>query len=447
MPKVGLTMSEGTIAQWHKQEGEAVRKGDVLFTFETEKSTLEFESPFEGVLQRILVPAGQVTPCLTPVASIVMAAETPGDPLTRVLQPPTPSPVPATASRDREPAAGRPVSPRARLRARELHVEVSAVTGSGPDGTVLERDVLAYHQKLTVSGPEVRITPLAQRVASELGVDLASVQGSGPAGHITRDDIARSAEHAAQEQFAPAHAAAHAPAPAQDEGEGELQPLTAARHVTAQRTAESARTIPHVTLTTEADATALVSAREQLNTELAEITPNEKLSYNALLVAIVGRTLREHPELNASWDERGILLHHGIHVGVAVDTSRGLYVPVVRDATRPLMQLHRDLTDLVARAQAGTLIGDELAGGTFTITNLGMFEIDAFTPIINAPQAGILGVGRIVGKPVARGEQVVVRQMMALSLSFDHRVVDGAPAARFLQRVKALIERPFALLA
>jgi pyruvate dehydrogenase E2 component (dihydrolipoamide acetyltransferase) len=130
-----------------------------------------------------------------------------------------------------------------------------------------------------------------------------------------------------------------------------------------------------------------------------------------------------------------------------VDTPRGLYVPVVRDATRPLMQLHRDLTNLVARAQAGTLTGDELAGGTFTITNLGLFEIDAFTPIINPPQAAILGVGRIVGKPVAHGEQVVVRQMMALSLSFDHRVVDGAPAARFLQRVKALIERPFALLA
>jgi pyruvate dehydrogenase E2 component (dihydrolipoamide acetyltransferase) len=441
MPKVGLTMTEGTIAQWHKQEGEAVRKGDVLFTFETEKSTLEFESPFEGVLQRILVPAGQVTPCLTPVASIVMAAETPGDPLAHAPQPPAPSPVPATASLDKTPATGRPISPRARLRARELHVELSAVTGSGPDGTVLERDVLAYHQKLTVSGPEVRITPLAQRVASELGVDLAAVQGSGPAGRITRDDIARTAERAAQEQHAPASA------PAQDAGEGELQPLTAARRVTAQRTAESARTIPHVTLTTEADATVLVSAREQLNAELVETSPHEKLSYNALLVAIVGRTLREHPELNASWDERGIRLHRGIHVGVAVDTPRGLYVPVVRDATRPLMQLHRDLTDLVARAQAGTLIGDDLTGGTFTITNLGMFEIDAFTPIINPPQAGILGVGRIVGKPVAHGEQVVVRQMMALSLSFDHRVVDGASAARFLQRVKALIERPFALLA
>ena len=169
-------------------------------------------------------------------------------------------------------------------------------------------------------------------------------------------------------------------------------------------------------MTTEADATALVSAREQLNAEL-----KEKVSYNALLIAIVARALREHPQLNAYWDDGKVGLYQAINIGVAVDTPRGLYVPVVRDATRPLIQLHRNLSDLLARALAGAVTGDDFAAGTFTITNLGMYEIDAFTPIINQPQAAILGVGRILGKPVARGEQVVVRQMMTLSLIGNFR--------------------------
>ncbi len=397
MPKVGLTMTEGTITQWHKREGERVGKGELLFTFETEKSTLEYESPLEGVLARILVPVGQVTPCLAPVADIDRQS---------------PASIPHA-----------PVSPRARLRARELGIDIATVPASGPGGVVLERDVLACTERQ--SGAAARTTPVAQRAAAELGVDLAAVKGSGPGGRITREDVDRAAESRRQPPSPPPN----------------LQALTPARRITAQRTAESARTAPHVTLTTEADATALVSAREQLIAELGE-----KVSYNALLVAIAARALKEHPQLNASWAEGGIALHNHIAIGVAVDTPRGLYVPVVPDASSPLVQIHRVLTELLARTLAGTAGNDDFSGGTFTITNLGMYEIDAFTPIVNQPQCAILGVGRIAGKPVARGEQVVVRQMMTLSLSFDHRVVDGAPAAQFLQRIKALIERPFALL-
>jgi len=399
MPKVGLTMTEGSIVQWHKRAGDYVQKGELIFTFETEKSTLEFESPFEGVLENILVSVGQVTQCFVPVAVVSPTSN---------LQSPISN-------------LSRPISPRARLRAREKGIDVNAVIGSGPDGVVLERDVLAYQSQPSAA----RATPLAERMAVELGVDLATIIGTGRDGLITREDV---------------EAIGAVPRDSPDAGT-ELQTLTAARRVTAQRTAESARNVPHVTVTTEADATALVSAREQLNAEL-----NEKVSYNALLIAIVARALREHPQLNAYWADGSVGLYKAINVGVAVDTPRGLYVPVVRDATRPLIQLHRDLTDLLARTLAGTISGDDFANGTFTITNLGMYEIDAFTPIINQPQAAILGVGRILGKPVARGEQMMVRQMMTLSLSFDHRIVDGAPAAKFLQRVKALIERPFALI-
>ena len=405
MPKVGLTMTEGSIVQWHKRVGEYVQKGELIFTFETEKSTLEFESPFEGVLENILTPIGQVTQCFVPVAVIGEKSE---------VRLHSPISNPQSLSSD----LPRPISPRARLRARDKGIDLSAVRGSGPDGVVLERDVLAYQ-------PKPAATPVAERMAAELGIDLTTITGTGRDGLITREDIST---------------VEAVPRGSPDAG-AILQTLTMVRRVTAQRTAESARNAPHVTVTTEADATALVSAREQLNAEL-----NEKVSYNALLIAIVARALREHPQLNAYWADGSIGLYQAINVGVAVDTPRGLYVPVVRDATRPLIQLHRDLADLLARTLAGTISGDDFANGTFTITNLGMYEIDAFTPIINQPQAAILGVGRILGKPIARGEQVVVRQMMTLSLSFDHRIVDGAPAAKFLQRVKALIERPFALM-
>ena len=219
------------------------------------------------------------------------------------------------------------------------------------------------------------------------------------------------------------------------------QTLRGLRAVIAERLSASWRERPHVTLTTEADATNLVSARQQVIAEL-----DEKVSYDAFIVTLVARALREQPHVNVRLTEDGTEQLAEINVGVAVDTERGLLVPVVRDvASKNLLQVHRTLRELVERALAGRSLPDDLTGGTFTITNLGVYEIDGFTPIINPPESAILGVGRIVPKPVAVDRQIVVRDMMALSLSFDHRVLDGAPAARFLQRVKQLVERPFAL--
>ncbi len=405
MPKVGLTMTEGTIVQWHKREGELVQRGEPLFTFETEKSTLEHESPESGVLRRILVPAGQTVPCLTPVAVLDENATT------------TP----------RQATEQKLASPRARRRAAELGVDLSLVKPTGTGGIVRERDVL-------VAATHARATPLAQKRAAELGVDLATVQGSGPEGKITREDVERAA----------AQRHGQGAAPALPEGEW----VSSVRLAIARRLAQAAATIPSVTLMTEADATALVDAREQLSAELGE-----KVSYNALLMLICARALREHPQLNASWVEMPdgkarILRHDAVHIGLAVDTPRGLLVPVLRDVhVRSLREVHHALSELVARAREGKVSPDELSGSTFTITNLGMFDVDGFTPLINPPEAAILGVGRIAKKAVpAQEDRIVVRSKLTLSLTFDHRVVDGAPAAAFLQRLCRLIERPFALM-
>jgi pyruvate dehydrogenase E2 component (dihydrolipoamide acetyltransferase) len=411
MPKVGLTMTEGTVVHWHKREGDRVRKGEPLFTFETEKSTLDYEAPASGTLSRILVAEGCTVPCLTPVAlleDIVDACERSEAPLRR------------------------PCSPRARMRAKALGVDLNQVVGSGPGGAIRERDVLAAAQ------PAARATPLAKRLAEELGISLSEVAGSGPSGRITREDVAR----AAQAQRAAAEPAADPP---------RVHPLTPAQRVTAQRLAANAQAAPHVTLFTEADATHLVAAREQLSAEL-----NEKVSYSALFIAICARALKEHPHVNASWaaqlpdrpDQPGVVWHSAIHIGIAVDTPEGLLVPVLRDAgAKSLAQIHRESADLVARALSGQLQPDELRGSTFTITNLGMFEVDGFTPILNLPEAAILGIGRLAKKPaVLEDGSIAARTLLTLSLTFDHRVMDGAPAARFLQRVKQLVERPFALL-
>ncbi len=455
MPKVGLTMTEGSIVQWHKRPGDFVRKGELIFTFETEKSTLDYESPYEGILTSILVPAGQVTPCLMPVAAIGKEIASGGQTSEVRGQKPAEenakhATIQSSASNPQSPISYLS-SPRARLRAREKAIDIHAVSGSGPGGIVLERDVLAFQKPQPAMA---RATPVAERMAAELGIDLATIHGTGRDSLITKEDVEAIGQLSDGSDQKTGDAVADIPHDRSDasgiatlktvgspDAPTTLQSLTVARRITAQRTADSARNAPHVTVTTEADATALVSAREQLNAEL-----DEKVSYNALLIAIVARALREHPQLNARWADGSVALYQSINIGVAVDTPRGLYVPVVRDAMRPLIQLHRDLRELLSRTLAGNVSGDDFAAGTFTITNLGMYEIDAFTPIINQPQAAILGVGRIVPKPVARGEQVVVRQMMTLSLSFDHRVVDGAPASKFLQRIKSLIERPFALL-
>ncbi len=438
LPKLGQTMEEGTIVEWLKKEGEAVSQGETLFTVETDKAVLEVEATTTGYLRRILVPAGQKMPVLTVVAIITTAAdeslegyqgagrpEVGEQPV--AVQPATRQAAPV------EPGAGRVLaSPRARKTAREKGVDLALVAGSGPGGRIVEKDVLAYAEQMAVQPPlpaeeRVKVTPLAAKAAQALGVDLGMVSGTGVSGRIMRADVE-------------AAAAATPPPPA--------VPVAGLRRIIAERMAASHQTTARVTLVTEADATALVEVRERLKTAV-EGEWGFAPGYNDLLGLIVARALREFPYMNArlSQDGQSIERLPAINLGMAVDTERGLLVPVIRNADQKgLRAFGTEFRALVERARAGKALPDDLTGGTFTITNLGMYEIDAFTPIINLPEIAILGVGRIQPKPVVHNGEIVARQMWTLSLTFDHRVVDGAPAARFLQRIKQLVENPYLLL-
>jgi pyruvate dehydrogenase E2 component (dihydrolipoamide acetyltransferase) len=437
LPKLGQTMEDGAIIEWVKQEGEPVKRGDVLFTVESDKATLEVEATTRGFLRKILVHEGQTVPVLTVVALVTreadediseyQAASEPGQEAETPTQAPQPvAPEPAQTT-ERIFA-----SPRARKTAREKGIDLALVTGTGPDGRIVEQDVVNY----AASRPKA--TPVAVKTADALGVDLAIVSGTGVRGRIMKEDVIA----AAAPVLTPA-----VPVPAEAPA-GESVPMTGLRRIIAEHMAASAAQTARVTLVTEADATAFVEVREQLKTSVSEewgFAPG----YNDLLGLIVARALREFPYMNARLGADGTVIERLPHVnlGMAVDTDRGLLVPVIRDADQKgLRDFGTEFRALMERARAGKSLPDDLAGGTFTITNLGMFDIDAFTPIINLPEAAILGVGRIQPKAVVKDGEIVARQMWTLNLAFDHRLVDGAPAARFLQRIKQLVENPYLLL-
>ena len=439
MPKLGLTTTHGTITEWLKAPGDAVKAEETLCTYETEKVTLELPSPADGILAEILVPAGETVAVGTPLCVVETAGERQRSTVGR-----------QAAQREGPIVA----TPKARALARQLGVDLGRVRGSGPAGRIQVADVAAagapaeegvHREREEVVGAqrEIRATPLARRIAAAEGLDLSRIVGSGPDGTITREDVeaelGRRSAGAGRPTTVGAQPAAVAPAP-----EETVVPLTTLRRVIGERMSQSAFSAPHVTLFTEAEATNLVSARNQLNEELAS---RAKISYNALFAALVARALKEHPHLNSRLEPDGIHLIPAINIALAVDTERGLVTPVLRNVDRlSLTAIQAGYEELIGRALAGKSLPEDFADGTFTITNLGALEVDGFTPIINPPQAAILGIGRIVEKPVAREAAVVVRPMVTLSLSFDHRIVDGAPAGRFLQRIKQLVERPMALV-
>ncbi len=356
-------------------------------------------------------------------------------------------------------------SPRARKAARERGIDVAALTGSGPHGRIVERDVLAARGGQANRGDGGRViatpgdggrviaTPMARRAAADLGVELSVVRGSGPGGRVVEADVRRVVAVAdvdagmghAQADAIMSVAVAH---PIDAEENGEIVPLTTMRRVTAARMAESARGVARVTLFMDVDATEMVRLRGQLAPEFEH--KGVHLSYDVLIARGCALALAEFPHLNAAWVEgQGVRRYARVHIGVAVALEpEGLVVPVLRDtADHPLLTLARSLGEMVARARAGALDPAEMRGGTFTITNLGNSGIRAFTPIVNPPQAGILGVGAIRPTAAFVEGRWEPRSELTLSLSFDHRVIDGFPAARFLARLRDLLQRPYALVA
>jgi pyruvate dehydrogenase E2 component (dihydrolipoamide acetyltransferase) len=477
MPRLGWNMETGSLGEWLKQPGERVEAGDLLFTVEGDKATQEVEALDGGTLYippgapgpGIEVPVGTLLGYLLLEGEAPPASAQPGygppagaQPIAAQpgAGPPTAAPLPAgsetpalapqpvaTAAGRASTAAVPAISPRARRVARELGVNWVGLAGSGRTGRIRERDVRAAAARAArtspVSQPAVeRISPLARRLAAELGVDVDALAARLPGKRIERADVEAAAIQARKPVSEPAAPAAPAGLPG-----GTLTPVSAVRRLIAARMAGSAQSAAAVTLTTEADATELVRLRRELNEADKRPVP----SYNDLFARLIAEALLEHPGVNARFEGDAILQPDTVNIGLAVDTDRGLLVPVLRDVQgKSLRQIAAESAALVERARTGQIGPDELRGGTFTITNLGMYDIDAFTPIINLPECAILGVGRIVPKQVvvdADAGRVAIRHMVFLSLTFDHRLVDGAPAARFLQCVKQYVERPYLWLA
>jgi pyruvate dehydrogenase E2 component (dihydrolipoyllysine-residue acetyltransferase) len=431
VPPLGTTVDTVTLVKWYNGEGEAVTKGSPLFAIETDKATLDVEAPGSGVLRRVLAQVGDAVKALSCIALITSPEEELAE------SAPVAPPIAAVAAPElarqlhlRHAAGGGVgrvfISPRARRLAEEHKVSMAELHGSGPEGAIIERDVRAHLAARSVPA----ITPVAQRMAEQAGLDWGRLTGSGAGRRVTREDVERA--------LSPAEAV---PDLTVANESIETIPMRGVRSIIAERMRRSTVETARVTLAAQADATALVALRQQLAKDGVIV------SYNDVFIYVLSRALREHPQLNTSMDGDTIKVWRRIHVGLAVDTERGLLVPVVRDAdTKGLAQLGQETQQMIERAQAGRSTPDDLSGGTFTLTNLGMYGIDAFTPIINLPECAILGVGRITRQPVMIGDRVVGRHTVWLSLSFDHRLVDGAPAARFLQRVVQLVERPHLLM-
>jgi pyruvate dehydrogenase E2 component (dihydrolipoamide acetyltransferase) len=447
MPRLGWNMEVGTLATWRKHDGETVAIGEILFEVESDKAVQELEALESGVLR--IPPDSPVLGAQVPVGTVLAYLVKPGEAVPFQTKPAAgapalpaeyraPAPAPAAEALHREGRMQPAVSPRAAHVAGELGVNWKMLTGSGRTGRIVERDVrqaAALRPAAVDATSSARVSPVARRVAEALGVDLAQLAARQPGKRIERTDVEAAARGAAQPE-APAPKAA---APAG----GRTVPISQVRRVTAERMAAAAHTTAPVTLTTEADATELVRLRQQLKGNGASVVP----SYNDLLAKLAAQALTEHPQLNARFEGDAIVQPAAVNIGIAVDTERGLWVPVVRDVqAKSLRQVAEAAARLIEQVRSGHVSPDDLQGGTFTITNLGMYEIDAFSPIINLPECAVLGVGRIVAKQVVvdpEMERVTIRRMMSLSLTFDHRLVDGAPAARFLQQIKLYVEKPY----
>ncbi len=408
MPQLGLTMEEGTVAQWLKQEGDTVAKGDVLLEITTDKLTSEIESEADGVLLKIVAKEGEDVPVKGLLGYIGEAGETVGDA------------APAAA-----PAAAAPAP---------AEVPVAAP---------------APAPAAKADGSRIRISPLARKTAAKLGVDYQNLAGSGPSGRIVQKDILAAAEAAKQQPAPVAEAPAAAPAPAAKSGELELMDgdevvkLAGMRKVVAERMAKSAREIPTVTQNVKIDVTKLVAFRKQINE-----TSGQKFSMNDFILKAVANALRANPHILVSIDGNQIIKRAHVNLGMAVALDDGLIVPVIRDADKlSLSQISATAKDLAVRARENKLAMDEYKGSTFTISNLGMFGVETFDPIINQPDAGILGVCAVQDELDMDDEgKIFKKQVMRISFTFDHRLIDGAVAAKFELAIKELLEDPMRIL-
>ncbi len=439
MPKFGQMTEESTITEWCKKEGDKIAKGEILFHVETDKSVMEVESFAEGTLLKIVVPAGVAVPVQSTIAFI----GNPGEPIPAVTAAPPPAPkaaeqAPAAKPTPAAPAAPAPraaaapavtapvapvlapqpaapaapgrlkISPRAASLAEKCVIDAANIRGAGPDGRIVEKDVKAHLAAHNYD--QLRISPTAKTVAAKEKLDILTIQGTGDSGRITVADVER--------------ALAERP-----------KPMNRMRQVIAQRLTQSIVTQPHFYVTVSADMTGLIAYRNQLKAAGAPHTVTDFISQAVVL------TLQEFPVVNSSCDGKSTRWHGHVNLGLAVSIEGGLVVPVIRNAGQlTLMEICALSKQLADKARAGKLTPDDMSGGTFTISNMGMMNVENFHAIINTGEGGILAIASAMKQPVVRDDKVVVRSIMKMTLSVDHRLIDGAVGAQFANAVKAKLE-------
>jgi len=422
MPALGMAQETGTLIQWLKSAGDSVTKGEPLMEIETDKATVEIEAPASGILSSIIAQAGDVIPVGQRIALILAPGEVDSETPLHARSAPASSPKSDSTS---QPLTATPVA--ARLAA-EYNLDITQIKPTS--GQIRKEDVLAFLKEeggrmKDEASSHVLASPKARRLGQERGIDLRTITGTGPNGAVIVSNL---------------------PVPNSQvslpNNEGETLTTTRIWHVMVQRLTQAWTTIPHFYLIREVNASRLVAWREKVQNNSAE-----KITFTDLFVRLTAVALRKYPRLNASWQNDNIILNADINIGLAVAVEDGLVVPVMHRADElNLAQLSARRSEIVARAQAGKLSLDDLSGGTFTISNLGMYGVDAFNAIVNPPQAAILAVSRIADRVVALNGQLAVQPMLTFSLPCDHRVVDGARGAQFLQTLADLVEEPLQLL-
>ncbi|MDN5351867.1 MAG: hypothetical protein PWQ12_786 [Clostridiales bacterium] len=450
MPKAGMAMEEGTVVKWLKKEGETVEKGEPLLEIITDKVNMEIEAEISGTLLKILADEGEVLPVMTVIGYI----GAPGEAL------PEEKNAPSTASEtvvQSNPEAKAPVSgadlaadeattgfegglratPASRKLAREAGIALSRVAGTGPKGRIQKSDVEAYLAD-EGSAESTHVSALAKRISDAEGIDLSQVKGTGHAGKVMSRDVMNILDGTLSRQAEASDTVAA--------NDSYVEPLSSVRKVIAKRMTESFFTAPTFTLNIDVDMTEAAALRERVKPRILAAT-GYKVTYTDIIVLMTAQALKKFPAVNASLVEGGIEYHNRVHVGIAVGKPEGLVVPVLKNADQmKLESIVSASKELIEKANKNKLKPDDMSGSTFTVSNLGMYGISHFNPIINQPNSAILGVSAIIDKVVAVNGEPCVRPMMTLSLTIDHRVVDGAPGAAFMQYLKQLLEDPYGLL-
>ena len=436
MPKLGFDMAEGTLVRWVKNEGENVNKGDVLAEIETDKATVEVESSASGVVRKLLVEAGSVVPVGDPIAVVGSADEKIEDAPTAAAEPKTEKKTEEQAGPELKTEPGDAQKQEAKPKAEEKAAPPSSDTKQAQPAQAAVAQAAAPAQE----GP-VKASPLAKKIARDNNVDLARLQGTGPGGRVVRKDV-EAALASGQPAAAPRQPAA--PTSVAVTAEDETIQLTKLRQAIARRMVESTTSVPHFYVTHEYKMDALMAMRKQINEYLPE---EEKLSVNDFIIKAVALTLREFPNMNSSFAGDKVIRHGAVNVGVAVAVEGGLLTVVNRNSDQqPLRALSADVKRMVAGAREGKVRPNDIEGSTFSISNMGMFDVENFLAIINPPEAGILAVGSARQVPVVENGEIKVGWRMKATISVDHRVSDGAEAAQFMQKLAEFLENPVRML-